>query len=217
MNYNLFDSIAHEKTWTEKICKDAVVLRHFASPNAQALFSAIQNVTQKSPFRHMQTRGGYTMSVALSSCGKLGWVSDHAGYRYSQINPETGNNWPAMPTELFDLAQSAAAAAGYDNYQPDSCLINRYVVGARMSLHQDRNERDFNAPIVSLSLGLPSTFLFGGLQREDKIIKVPLAHGDVAVWGGESRLNFHGISPIKAGYHPLVGEQRINVTFRMAG
>ena len=216
MNYDLFDNINSTETWTEHICEDAVVLRQYASNQAAELLSAINLVTTQTPFRHMQTPGGHTMSVSLSSCGTFGWVSDHAGYRYSKINPETAEKWPAMPTALYEFAQQAAAEAGYANYQPDSCLINCYAIGSKMSLHQDKNERDFSQPIISVSLGLPATFLFGGLQRSDKTIKVPLSHGDVVVWGGQSRRNFHGINTIKAGYHPLTGEQRINITFRVA-
>ena len=216
MNYDLFDFDTYKTPWIENITTDAVVLRHYAIDDAKQMLAAIGAVTQQAPFRHMQTAGGYTMSAALSSCGSVGWMSDHAGYRYSEIDPQTNKPWPQMPTVLYEFAQRAAAAAGYDHYQPDACLINRYAIGAKMSLHQDRNEQDFTAPIVSVSLGLPATFLFGGLQRSDKTIKVPLAHGDVVVWGGESRQNFHGINTVKAGYHSLVGEQRINITFRVA-
>jgi alkylated DNA repair protein (DNA oxidative demethylase) len=165
----------------------------------------------------MHTPGGFRMSVAMSSCGTLGWVTDQHGYRYTRINPENNQPWPAMPTSFLQLAHAAALAAGFNDFVPDACLINRYEPGARMSLHQDKNERDFSQPIVSVSLGLPAVFLFGGLQRSDKTVRVPLAHGDVVVWGGPSRLRFHGVLPLKAGQHPLLGEQRINLTFRKAG
>ncbi|PWQ97950.1 DNA oxidative demethylase AlkB [Leucothrix arctica] len=217
MNYDLFDNDNSGEYWTEGICDGAVVLRQFATNTAPELISVINLITQQSPFRHMKTTGGYTMSAALSGCGSLGWISDHAGYRYSAIDPTTGLSWPEMPAVLFELAQKAAAEAGYDNFTPDACLINRYKVGAKMSLHQDKDEQDFSAPIVSVSLGLPATFLFGGKQRSDKTIKVPLTHGDVVVWGGEVRKNFHGILPIKADSHLLLGEERINITFRVAG
>ena len=216
MNYDLFDTVHDGDTWTETICTDALVLRQFAASNMPEIVTAVAQVIKQSPFRHMQTAGGYTMSAALSSCGKVGWVSDHAGYRYSTIDPQTGLPWPEMPKALYNFAQKAAAEAGYEHFQPDACLINQYTVGAKMSLHQDSNEKNFNAPVVSISLGLPATFLFGGLQRSDKTTKVPLTHGDVVVWGGESRLNFHGINPIKAGCHPRLGERRINITFRVA-
>ncbi|RVU85718.1 DNA oxidative demethylase AlkB [Leucothrix sargassi] len=216
MNYDLFDAIDSDDSWTESICENAYVLRQFANNDAESLWAAIQQVTQAAPFQHMKTPGGFTMSAALSSCGDVGWVSDRAGYRYSEVDPSTRQPWPEMSEVLAAFARKAAAEAGYRNYQPDACLINRYPVGSKMSLHQDKNERDFEQPIVSVSLGLPATFLFGGLSRSDKTIKVPLAHGDVVVWGGASRLNFHGILPVKAGYHPLIGEQRINITFRVA-
>ncbi|PWQ92189.1 DNA oxidative demethylase AlkB [Leucothrix pacifica] len=217
MNYDLFDLSNNGDTWTEEICKDALVLRQFAVAQAPELMQAVTEVTTQAPFRHMQTPGGYTMSASLSSCGSMGWVSDRVGYRYSSHDPQSKQPWPAMPEILSKLATEAAEAAGYHRFYPDACLINRYTPGAKMSLHQDRNERDYDAPIVSVSLGVPATFLFGGMQRGDKTIKVPLAHGDVVVWGGESRLKFHGILPIKAGYHSLTGEDRINITFRVAG
>ena len=163
--------------------------------------------------------GQRSLSAAKAECAadvNCGWVSDHAGYRYSKIDPQTGLPWPEMPIALYEFAQKSATEAGYENFQPDACLINQYTVGAKMSLHQDSNEKDFNSPVVSISLGLPATFLFGGLQRSDKTIKVPLSHGDVVVWGGKSRLNFHGINPIKAGCHSRLGERRINITFRVA-
>jgi alkylated DNA repair protein (DNA oxidative demethylase) len=157
------------------------------------------------------------MSVTTTSCGKLGWVSDDSGYRYAQADPQTGRPWPAMSVRLRALAQRAASEAGFDGFDPDACLINVYAPGARMSLHQDRNERDFNAPIVSVSLGLPAVFQFGGFRRADRAQRVPLEHGDVVVWGGESRMRFHGVLPVKPGQHPLTGEARINLTFRKAG
>ena len=165
----------------------------------------------------MTTPGGFRMSVAMTNCGAAGWVSDRTGYRYDRIDPDNGQPWPAMPASFFDLATGAACAAGYDNFMPDACLVNRYEPGARLSLHQDRDERDHGHPIVSVSLGLPATFLFGGLQRADKSKRLPLAHGDVVVWGGPARLNHHGILPLKDGEHPMTGRCRINLTFRRAG
>jgi alkylated DNA repair protein (DNA oxidative demethylase) len=157
------------------------------------------------------------MSVAMTNCGALGWVSDRKGYRYAAADPETGLAWPAMPEAFRKLARTAAAAGGYPGFEPDACLINRYVPGAKMSLHQDRDERDFAAPLVSVSLGLPAVFQFGGLSRKDPVRRVGLEHGDVVVWGGESRLFFHGVMPLKEGVHPLAGACRINLTFRRAG
>ena len=157
------------------------------------------------------------MSVAMTNCGALGWVTDRTGYRYDGIDPESGKRWPAMPASFLTLATSAAAAAGFPQFLPDACLINRYEPGAKLSLHQDKNERDFDAPIVSVSLGIPAVFLFGGMERGDKTLRVPVKHGDVVVWGGPARLRYHGVMPLKQGYHDVLGANRVNLTFRRAG
>lgn len=201
----------------EQIGEQSCVLRGYALPWLERVLPELRAVLVQSPFRHMVTPGGYTMSAALSSCGALGWTTSPQGYRYSPLDPERQQPWPSMPAVLRELAINAASAAGFDGFAPDACLINRYVPGARMSLHQDKNERDYNAPVVSLSLGLPAVFLFGGHQRSDKTQKISLFHGDVAVWGGVDRLRFHGVLPIKEGAHPRMGPQRINLTFRTAG
>lgn len=202
----------------QELLDDGVVLLHgFALAEQDAVLGAVNAVIAAAALRHMTTPGGFRMSVAITNCGHLGWVSDRSGYRYSSLDPETAQSWPALPNALLALAQSAAAQAGYANFTPDACLINRYVPGARMTLHQDRNEKDFSHPIVSVSLGLPAMFQLGGLQRSDKTLRVPLQHGDVLVWGGASRLRFHGVLPLKAGWHERLGEQRINLTFRRAG
>lgn len=180
------------------------------------LLKALQNILEKAPLRCMMTPTG-PMSVKTSSCGMLGWVSDRKGYRYSSLDPETGKPWPCMPASFSRLATSAAQEAGFGNFVPDSCLINQYDTGTKMGLHQDKNEIDFSRPIVSVSLGIPAIFLFGGLKRSDRAMHVPLAHGDVVVWGGEDRLRFHGILPMKQNQHPALGCQRINLTFRKAG
>jgi alkylated DNA repair protein (DNA oxidative demethylase) len=195
----------------------ATVIRAFALPYVAELLPAIAEVQAQAPFRHMVTPGGYTMSVALTNCGPLGWTTSPKGYRYETTDPLTGKPWPPMPEVFRKLAVDAAAAAGFDGFEPDACLINRYLPGSRMSLHQDRNERDYSAPIVSVSLGMTATFLFGGLQRSDKPAKVPLYHGDVVVWGADDRLRFHGIMPLKDQPHPTLGSERINFTFRKAG
>ena len=169
------------------------------------------------PLRHMATPGGLRMSVAMSNCGAQGWITDGRGYRYARLDPASGRPWPPMPPVFLRLAQQAALAAGYPGFTPDACLVNRYAPGARMALHQDRDECDFTAPIVSVSLGLPATFLFGGAERADKAARIPLLHGDVVVWGGPDRLRFHGVAPLKEGEHALLGAQRINLTFRKAG
>jgi alkylated DNA repair protein (DNA oxidative demethylase) len=195
----------------------AVVLRGFALPFVSELLSAIATVEQASPFRHMVTPGGFSMSVALTNCGAWGWTSDRRGYRYTPADPEHQRPWPLMPPVCSRLAREAAQAAGFDGFAPDACLVNRYVPGARLSLHQDKNERDLSAPIVSVSLGMSATFLFGGLKRTDKTERVALHHGDVAVWGAEDRLRHHGVLPLKGEPHPLLGEHRINLTLRKAG
>jgi alkylated DNA repair protein (DNA oxidative demethylase) len=211
------DEALQQPARREQIGEQSYVLRGYALPWLERVLPELRAVLVQSPFRHMVTPGGFTMSAALSSCGALGWTTSPQGYRYSSLDPERQQPWPSMPAVLRELAINAASAAGFDGFAPDACLINRYVPGARMSLHQDKNERDYNAPVVSLSLGLPAVFLFGGHQRSDKTQKISLFHGDVAVWGGVDRLRFHGVLPIKEGAHPRMGPQRINLTFRTAG
>jgi alkylated DNA repair protein (DNA oxidative demethylase) len=200
----------------EKICEGATLFRGFALSFESDLLRDIETVISTMPPRQMFTPSGLPMSVTTTSCGDAGWVSDARGYRYSKRDAHSQQLWPAMPSTFFTLATQAAHEAGFENFVPDSCLINRYTVGAKMSLHQDKNEKDFSQPIVSVSLGLPATFLLGGLARTDKTTKIPLVHGDVIVWGENARLFFHGVLPIKAGAHPLLGKQRINLTFRKA-
>lgn len=192
------------------------VLGGFARPFEAPLTDALLRVVETAPFRHMLTPNGRRMSVAMTNCGAVGWVSDRAGYRYDACDPESGRPWPPMPDVFGQLALQAAERAGFGAFAPDACLINRYEPGARLSLHQDRDERDFAAPIVSVSLGLPAVFLFGGLRRADTPLRVPLVHGDVVVWGGPSRLRYHGVLPLEDGHHPLMGGYRINLTFRKA-
>jgi alkylated DNA repair protein (DNA oxidative demethylase) len=200
----------------DPIAPGALVLRQFVGADDDALLAQIARVLAEAPWRRMVTPGGLTMSVAMTNCGTVGWVSDRSGYRYDPIDPASGRPWPAMPDAFAHLARRAAAAAGYPSFEPDACLVNRYEPGTRLSLHQDRDERDFSAPIVSVSLGLPATFLFGGAARADRPQRIALAHGDVVVWGGVARLAFHGVAPLKDGQHPLLGRQRINLTFRKA-
>lgn len=215
MNFDLFAD--DTPTGRETIGPAAVVLRGLALPQVQDSLAILQQIQAVAPFRHMLTPGGYRMSAAMTCCGALGWVTDQRGYRYTAVDPLTGHPWPAMPDAWRSLARDAAAQAGFAGFEPDACLINRYVPGAKMSLHQDKDERDHRWPVVSVSLGLPAVFQFGGLQRSDKPQRVPLFHGDVLVWGAEDRLRFHGILPIAEGEHPLLGAQRINLTFRKAG
>jgi alkylated DNA repair protein (DNA oxidative demethylase) len=192
----------------------AVLLRDFATSQASRLVDEVQRITQQAAFRHLVTPAGYTMSVAMTNCGRVGWLSDRTGYRYDPVDPDTKQPWPAMPPAFLDLAVRAAAEAGFANYDPDACLINRYVAGAKLSLHQDRDEKDAWAPIVSVSLGLPATFLWGGKRRSDPVRRRRLESGDVVVWGGPARFVYHGVAPLKEGEHPLTGAVRINLTFR---
>lgn len=201
----------------EQLSTGAVLLHGFALESAKEILIGLEEVTTLAPFRHMSTPGGFEMSVAMTNCGELGWISDRRGYRYSPLDPLLDSPWPPMPPAFMDIAASAAEAAGFAHFHPDACLINRYVPGTRLSLHQDKDEQDFSQPIVSVSLGLPATFLFGGLERADKTSRVGLEHGDVVVWGGEDRLRYHGVLPLQEGHHPLLGNQRINLTFRKAG
>ncbi|MCI3946011.1 DNA oxidative demethylase AlkB [Pseudomonas syringae] len=216
-NFDLFADAVPQPCSDEQIGPGSWLLRGFALPVIARLLADLQTTVDHAPFRHMLTPGGLSMSAALSSCGQLGWITDRHGYRYSETDPQTGQQWPAMPDAFMQLAQCAALAAGYPGFTPDACLINRYVPGAKMSLHQDKDEHDHLWPVVSVSLGIPVTFQFGGLQRSDKAQRISLFHGDVVVWGGEDRLRFHGILPIRQAAHPLLGEQRINLTFRKAG
>jgi alkylated DNA repair protein (DNA oxidative demethylase) len=198
------------------MAQGAILLRGFAQSIEDALIAAINDIAGQAPFRHMMTPGGHRMSVAMTNCGSFGWVTDRTGYRYDTLDPETGKPWPALPASFLDLAAGAADRAGFAGFSPDACLINRYQPGARMSLHQDRDEQDFDSPIVSVSLGLPATFLFGGLKRTDKPRRFRLEHSDIVVWGGPTRLAFHGVAPLAEGEHGRMGRQRINLTFRRA-
>jgi DNA oxidative demethylase len=213
---DLFDSAPDLRPSREAMAEGAVLLRGFARPAQTELIADIGAVVAQAPFRHMVTPGGHAMSVAMTNCGAAGWVTDRSGYRYDVNDPEAEKPWPAMPPSFCRLAGQAAAEAGFFGFAPDACLINRYAPGAKMSLHQDRDETDFGAPIVSVSLGLSAIFLFGGLQRSDKPRRYRLAHGDIVVWGGPARLFFHGVAPLADGEHALLGRQRINLTFRKA-
>ena len=216
MTTDLFDDLPPGDQH-QTLAPGAVLLRGFARAADAALLQALEGVTAQAPFRHLLTPGGHTMSVATSNCGALGWVSSRSGYRYSALDPHSGQNWPAMPACFVALATQAAAQAGFDDFQPDACLINHYQPGAKLSVHQDKDEKYFSAPIVSVSLGLPAVFLFGTPRRSDRPQRYRLAHGDVVVWGGPARLAFHGVAPLAAGEHALLGQRRINLTFRRAG
>ncbi|MCG7374147.1 DNA oxidative demethylase AlkB [Pseudomonas luteola] len=198
----------------EQIGRSSFVLRGFANEYIDQIIKTIGEITALSPFRHMITPGGYKMSVALTNCGPLGWTTNKKGYFYTSHDPENNQPWPAMPSIFSSLAANAAAVAGFENFKPDACLINRYSLGSKLSLHQDKNEKDFTAPIVSVSLGMSAVFLFGGHDRKDPVQRIILHHGDVAVWGGIDRLRYHGVMPLKGNAHEALGYQRINFTFR---
>jgi alkylated DNA repair protein (DNA oxidative demethylase) len=211
---DLFAGVPDVRPSEEAMAERAVLLRGLAKPFESDLIADIGAIVAQAPFRHMMTPGGHQMSVAMTNCGGVGWVTDRSGYRYDRADPQSAKPWPAMPPSFRALAAQAAGQAGFAGFAPDACLINRYEPGARMSLHQDKDELDLTAPIVSVSLGLPAIFLFGGLQRSDRPSRFRLEHGDVAVWGGPSRLAFHGVAPLADGEHALTGRQRINLTFR---
>ncbi|MBR1171667.1 DNA oxidative demethylase AlkB [Bradyrhizobium liaoningense] len=214
MTGDLFDSVAEAQPQREAIADGAVLLRGFVKPIESGLIDTVRAIVAQSPFRRMTTPGGHQMSVAMTNCGERGWITDHTGYRYDPIDPRTAAPWPAMPPLFCDLARRAAEQGGFERFAPDACLVNRYEPGTRLSLHQDKDELDYSAPIVSVSLGLPATFLFGGLARSDKPRRFRLVHGDVVIWGGASRLAYHGVAPLADGEHPLLGRKRINLTFR---
>src|SRR5215472_1324354 len=200
----------------QELAPGAMLLRAFAASEAATLLTALQEVTGRSPFRYMTTPGGYRMSVAMTNCGECGWVTDETGYRYDAVDPATSARWPPLPLVFREVATSAAAAAGFSGFAPDACLISRYQPGARLSLHQDKDEIDLESPIVSISFGLPAVFLLGGHRRSDRPLRVSLAHGDVAVWGGPARLRYHGVMPLKDGHHPMLGAYRLNLSLRKA-
>jgi len=214
MAARLFEDLPEPRLLREALGPGTAILNGFASGTEAELVSALRAVVERAPFRHMVTPGGFRMSVAMTNCGRLGWVTDRTGYRYDEIDSETGLQWPAMPPVFARLAAGAAREAGFPSFLLDACLINRYEPGARLSLHQDKNERDFDQPIVSVSLGLPAIFQFGGLERSDTTIRIPVIHNDVIVWGGPARLRYHGVMALKEGFHPLAGGRRFNLTFR---
>jgi DNA oxidative demethylase len=216
VNLDLFSDQKRLNVYLEPICPGAVVIRHLACDKAEQLITSIADIDLQAPLRNMKTANGASMSVAMTNCGQYGWLSDQTGYQYSTHDPTTGKDWPSMPTLFTQLAKTAAKKAGFDNFQPDACLINRYQVGSRMGLHQDKDEHDLSAPIVSVSLGIPATFLFGGLKRKDHTTKIQLDNGDVVVWGGPARLNYHGVSAVKNHFHELTDHLRYNLTFRQA-
>jgi len=216
MQTDLFEA-QPQKLSREVLADGVVLLRHFACGQDRELLSSIVDIASVAPFRHMKTPGGHEMSAAMTSCGQWGWVTDQTGYRYQSADPQSGVAWPAMPGRFRCLASQAAEEAGFVGFTPDVCLVNRYQPGAKMGLHQDKNEQDYAWPIVSVSLGLPIVFQMGGQKRTDKPRRILLEHGDVLVWGGPARMNYHGVLTLKKGDHPLAGPYRYNLTFRKAG
>jgi DNA oxidative demethylase len=217
MTFDLFTSTAKADAGEVLLGAGTTLLRGCALPAETEVLSDLSDVTARAPFRHMVTPGGFRMSVGMTNCGTLGWVTDRRGYRYDQRDPESGQTWPKMPDSFLQLARDASARAGFLGFLPDACLVNRYEPGAKLSLHQDRNEKDMAQPIVSVSLGIPATFLLGGMTRSERAVKLELIHGDVLVWGGPDRLRYHGVMTLKDAVHPLLGRYRINLTFRKAG
>jgi alkylated DNA repair protein (DNA oxidative demethylase) len=214
---DLFNDASLAIRSTEELAPSAFLLRSFAIADDAELMSALDQVIALAPLRNMVTPGGYRMSVAMTNCGSLGWITDRSGYRYDAIDPESGKPWPGMPAAFLNLAIRAAEEAGFPGFRPDACLINHYEPGAKLSLHQDKDEKDFSQPIVSVSLGIPATFLFGGVRRADKTQRIVLRHGDVVLWGGPARLRYHGVAALKDAIHPALGRARVNLTFRKAG
>ncbi|MEM6049306.1 DNA oxidative demethylase AlkB [Erwinia sp. P7711] len=212
----MLDLFSEEAPWAEPLAEGAVILRRHARDEAEELMRLVEEISTQNPFHHRITPGGHRMSVAMTNCGDFGWSTDSRGYQYSERDNVSGRRWPAMPDRFRLLARSCAEAAGFPQFSPDACLINRYEPGARLTLHQDKDEQDLKQPIVSVSLGLPAVFQFGGFERSDATQRVLLEHGDVVVWGGPSRLRFHGILPLKPGSHPVTGAFRFNLTFRRA-
>jgi alkylated DNA repair protein (DNA oxidative demethylase) len=217
MSASLFDITEKRGPPKDNLGKGAAILNGFALEAEGELIAGIRKCVEDAPFRHMITPGGFRMSVALTNCGTLGWTTDRSGYHYRYVDPKSGLPWPPMPAAFLQLATAAAEAAGFPLFHPDACLVNRYEPGAKLTLHQDKNEKDFDQPIVSVSLGLPATFLFGGMERSDKTIRIPVTHGDVVVWGGSARLRYHGVAPLKEGTDSVLGNYRYNLTFRRAG
>lgn len=198
----------------ELLAEGAVILRGFARDVGKELLLHIAAIAGVSPFRHLIMANGMPMAVAITNCGPLGWISTVKGYRYSSTDPMTGRPWPGMPASFHTLAVQAAHAAGFEGFNPGVCIINRYTVGTHLHMHQDRDETRDAQPVVSVSLGLPAKFRFGGQGKGQPARLVPLEHGDVAVWGGRSRMAYHGIAPLEPGTHPLTGDVRLNLTFR---
>ena len=213
---DLFAGSAPTPGGVKHLAPGAVLLRGFVNASLPALLQEIDTVALQAPFRRMITPGGYAMSVAMTNCGRAGWITDLSGYRYSATDPVSGRAWPALPPMFLALAAGAAKAAGFAGFEPDACLINRYEPGAKLSLHQDKDERDFSQPIVSVSIGLPAVFLFGGDERRQKPMRLRLESGDVVVWGGPARHRYHGVAPLAEGSDPLTGAYRYNLTLRKA-
>lgn len=201
---------------TVLLAEGAMVLRRFATPVVVALMEGVEAVVAQSPLRRLIVPNGRPMRIEMTNCGLVGWVNIDGRYRYSRVDPLTGRSWPGMPATFRRIAGAAASAAGYPDFQPAVCIINRYAVGADLQMHQDRDDTQDRQPVVSVSLGLPAIFHFGGQGRGEKPLTIPLDDGDVVVWGGASRMHRHGVAPVAPGVHPRTGAYRYNLTFRTA-
>ncbi len=199
-----------------QISPDAVLFKAALKPVASSLLEEIRTISGANPFRQRKTPGGQLMSAAMTNCGAWGWVTDADGYRYSDIEPETGRTWLPIPAVWIQWVNLFCQRAGLGTFNPDACLINRYAPGAGMGLHQDKDEKDLAIPIVSFSLGAPVLFRWGGLNRQEPVSEFLLEHGDVLVWGGADRMRFHGVKKLRRYQHPLTGHYRYNLTFRQS-
>jgi len=206
---NLFSQLAAEPTH-EEIFPGATLMRGLAQAQDGEFLEAMQGVLSAAPLHHATTPTGLPMGVMVSDCG----TPEAFRRRWDPANPAVRQMWPPMPRALLDFSLRCAVRAGFPLFRPDTCHVNRYQAGTKLGLHQDRHECDMSQPIVSVSFGLECVFLLGGLERTDSPKRILLEHGDVIVWGGPSRMRFHGVQPLKPGHHPLTGPYRYNLTFR---
>lgn len=195
------------------IMPEVVLLRGFVA--TAPLLLEIEAIAAAAPFRRLETPGGGRMSVAMTNAGRWGWHSDRRGYRYLECDPESGRPWPTMPAAFAALARRAATRAGFPGFEPDCCLVNRYAIRAQMGTHRDFDELDLRHPIVSVSIGLPATFLWYGAARKGPPRRVEVTDGDVLVWGGAARAGYHGVRRL-TGRGEAPDGLRYNLTLRRA-
>lgn len=206
------DLFSNNRPPIEEIYPDLFVLANFVDTNP--LMVQVERITKVSPFRKMMTPNGHYTGVALTNCGDFGWTSDRNEYRYSSSDPLNNQPWLAIPESFKALAKNAAHVAGFKDFEPDACLINQYLIGTKLGSHQDKNEKDFSQPIVSVSIGLSAVFQIFGNQRAGQAINYRLYDGDVVVWGNSARLCYHGVRTLSAAELDPTCQQRINITFR---